>query len=302
MKLLRHLVVLLAIGLISASAWSKETINIVRGFGINNHPSTVVKEMIRIMNSQQDKYEFVLLAKPGAGGTIATRYIAENPHNSILSISSAFIISSYTQSDSTLPSLDQFDCLMIQSTGTPVALVSKKYNTVESILKGDNINLVDQGATSISGFAAQTLQSHNSTMQTASTKSQADALVLLMGEHADAGFVYYGEVKPQIDAGNLNLLGVTGNKQPADHKTVLLKKHIPVLGSLTVSQSIFAHKDMDIRKRNEIYALLKYAQQTTDVKKLYGHDNSNGVSANFNRVDNNKQFVQEQKFWNNLIK
>lgn len=300
MKLLRHLVVLFVIGILSTSAWSKETINIVRGFGINNHPSAVIKEIMRIANANQNKYEFVLLAKPGAGGTIAIRHVAENPSNSILSISSAFIISHYTQTESTIPGLDNFECLLIQSTDTPVALVSKKYTRVESLLQGP-INIVDQGTTSVSGFAAQSLQTYNSNIQRVSTKSQADAMVLLMGEHADAGFVYYGESKTQIDGGNLNLLGITGNHQPSDRKTVLLKKYVPILEKLTVSQGVYAHKDMDLKKRDEIYAILKQAQSSKEVKMLYVTDNSNGLPANFNKSHNKNYFIQEQKFWLNII-
>lgn len=301
MKLLRQIVMLFVIGIVSTSAWSKETINIVRGFGLNNHPSTVIKEMIRVANSKQNKYEFVLLGKPGAGGAIATRYVTDNPSNSILSISSAFIISAHTQTEMSFPGLDNFDCLGIQSTDAPVALVSKKHSNVENILKGTLVNIVDQGTTSVSGFATHSLQSYNANIQNVATKSQADALILLLGEHADAGFVYYGEAKPQIDAGNLNLLGITGPHQPAGYKTVLLKKYVPVLGKLTISQGVYAHNDMDIQKRNEIYAILKQAQNTQDVKRLYGNDTSNGIPANFNRSQNNKHFAQEQNFWSNII-
>ena len=301
MKLLRYFVMLFAVGILSTSAWSKETINIVRGFGINNHPSTVIKEMIRIANSKQNKYEFVLLPKPGAGGTIAARYVVEDPNNSILSISSAFIISAYTQPESSMSALDNFDCLGIQTTGVSLVLVSKKHTKVESILQGNLINIVDQGATSVPGFASQSLQSLNSGIQTVTTKSQADAMVLLMGEHVDAGFLYYGEAKPHIDAGNLHLLGITGSQQPSENKTVLLKKYVPILEKLTVSQGVYAHKDMDASRRDEIHVILRQAQNSIDIKKLYGTGNSNGVPANFNRVQNNKYFAQEQKFWFGVI-
>lgn len=301
MKLLRNIVMLLVIGILSTSAIAAETINIVRGFSLNSHPANVLKEMISIMNARQTKYEFVLLSKPGAGGIIATKFVADNPANSLLSISSAFIMATNNhQSGVAIPPLTEFDCLLVQATDIPLVLVSKKYNNIDSILQGSKINLVDQGTTSVSGFASQVFQKYNPNIEIAATKTQPEALMLVIGEHADAGFVYYDAAKPHIDAGNLNLLGITGNQHPSDRQTVLLKKYIPVLDKLTISQSVYAHSSMNINKRNEIHALLKQAQNSPQIKKMYTNDD--GILPNFSRSQNNKYFVQEQKYWSSTSK
>ena len=146
----------LAVVLLGAStfALAVETITILWAFNIGSNQANTVRLMIDELNRSQDKYQFVIASKPGAGGTIAANAVAENPNNTLVSMSSSFIIRPYFEKNEPTHNLDNFVPLLVQGTGTPMYVVSSKFASIEQALNAPNLSVGVSGIGSISHMLA----------------------------------------------------------------------------------------------------------------------------------------------------
>ena len=115
-----------ALVLVSAalSASARETIQIIYGFSAADNSANYSRTLAEEANKIQDKYNFIFDAKPGAGGTVAARYVANTP-NTILSTSSAFFIRASVFPNESY-NLSDFTTLMSECTA-PMVITSSKY-------------------------------------------------------------------------------------------------------------------------------------------------------------------------------
>ena len=83
------LATLAAVGCLTAH--SAETVTIVWGWSLGDPMAQYSRSLVDEANKAQNKYTFVLDAKPGAGGAIAAKHVERTP-NSILATSTAFFV------------------------------------------------------------------------------------------------------------------------------------------------------------------------------------------------------------------
>ena len=101
-------VVAVAFVFTTAHAQSKEDISIVWGFNIGSTQANVLRTMIQELNKSQSKYNFNLVHRLGAGGTIAANSVTSNPQNTIVGMSSSFINRPYYEKKEVTQNLDKF--------------------------------------------------------------------------------------------------------------------------------------------------------------------------------------------------
>ena len=129
----KKLVIIAALAL-SSLAQARETINIVWGFAIGSNQANTVRIMCEELNTAQDKYTFVLVHKPGAGGTIAANSVVSDPANTLVSMSSSFIIRPLFEKTEPTHNLDNYIPVLVQGTGSPLYVVSGKYTNMNQVL------------------------------------------------------------------------------------------------------------------------------------------------------------------------
>ena len=122
----------------------------------------VAANMHRVMadeaNKTQSKYNFILVPKSGAGGTIAANTVENQFENTLVAMSSSFIIRPYFEKDKTIVhNLDNYLPILVQAEGTPIVATSKKYNDFNKIDQNDVINIGVAGIGSLSYFVGNIL-------------------------------------------------------------------------------------------------------------------------------------------------
>ena len=81
---------LIAVG-VSLSANAAETITIVSGYNAAATVHNAMYKIIDIANKSQNRYNFILDFKPGAGGVVALNYISQNPTTRVALLSTGII-------------------------------------------------------------------------------------------------------------------------------------------------------------------------------------------------------------------
>lgn len=284
----------------SSALFAAETINIVWGFNMGSNQANTVRLIIQEANQIQDKYKFVLESRPGAGGTVAANAVSSNPQNTIVSMSSSFIIRPLFETDAAAThKLENFTPILVQGNGSPLVFVSTKYKTLEEVLSAKNINIGVSGIGSISHVAAQQIMSKNNSAQIVNFKNSIEAVTAALGGHIDVALTFINDIE-SFDTSVLNVLAYTGNGYGIENKKLLLKnKGFTDSENLTSNFAIFASKDMDPVKFKELHEILLLANFRPAVVENYRRDFLIPIALNIEQ--SNDWYNAQIKFWKILI-
>lgn len=300
MTFLKRFVTLFILAISSHCVLAVETINIVWGFSIGSNQANTVRLMIDEINKTQDKYQFVLVSKPGAGGTISANAVATNPQNTIVSMSSSFIIRPLFEKKEPTHNLDNFVPVLVQGVGSPLLFVSSKYQTIEQVLATRDISIGVSGIGSISHLAANELANKNRNVQIVNFKNTIEASTAAAGGHVDVAVGFAPDVQPLIDAKKLRVIGYTGATELPGHQNLLLAKHgLKDSNSLTANFAIFASKEMDPARRVELHSLLLRANFRPAVIESYHRDHL--IVSALNLDQSLTWYRAEREYWKKQV-
>jgi tripartite-type tricarboxylate transporter receptor subunit TctC len=257
--MIKKLVLIFALTLTSM-AQARETINIVWGFSIGSNQANTVRLMCEELNTAQDKYTFILVSKPGAGGSIAANTVSKNPTNTLVSMSSSFIIRPFFEKTETTHDLDNFVPILVQGTGSPLYIVSGKYTNMNQVLTAPNVSVGISGSGSISHMVASEIASINKTANIVFFKSMQDASTAAAGGHIDTAIGLYMDVKSVLDSNKVEILAYTGKVDMLNKNMLATQFKISEARELTANYAIFASKEMPQDRYVELHKLLTWAQ------------------------------------------
>jgi tripartite-type tricarboxylate transporter receptor subunit TctC len=280
--------------------FAAETIHIVWGFNMGSNQANTVRIMIEEINQMQNKYKFVIDSRPGAGGTVAANAVAASPQNTIVSMSSSFIIRPLFESDlAATHNLENFTPILVQGNGSPLVFVSKKYRSFDEVLGANNINIGVSGIGSISHIAAQQIILKNNSAQIVNFKNSIEAVTAALGGHIDIAVTFISDIE-SFDKSMINVLAYTGNGYGIENKKLLLKnKGFTDSENLTSNFAIFASRNMDPVKFKELHEILMLANFRPAVVENYRRDFLTPVALN---IDQSRNWYNNQiKFWKTLI-
>ena len=197
----------------SLNSYATESINILWAFNIGSNQANTIRLIIDEANKSQNKYEFRIDGKPGAGGTTAANFVNENPNNTVVGMSSSFFIRpAFEGGKNPVHNLDTYRPILVQSEGSPLVFVSNKFTSFKDAVKQPNLTIGVSGIGSISHLAANELVKKNSTATVVNFKNMIDASTAAGGGHVDIAVGFYADLKPLLDANRLNIIGYTGKK------------------------------------------------------------------------------------------
>jgi tripartite-type tricarboxylate transporter receptor subunit TctC len=246
------------------------------------------------------QYKFVIDSRPGAGGTVAANAVAASPQNTIVSMSSSFIIRPLFESDlAATHNLENFTPILVQGNGSPLVFVSKKYRSFDEVLGANNINIGVSGIGSISHIAAQQIILKNNSAQIVNFKNSIEAVTAALGGHIDIAVTFISDIE-SFDKSMINVLAYTGNGYGIENKKLLLKnKGFTDSENLTSNFAIFASRNMDPVKFKELHEILMLANFRPAVVENYRRDFLTPVALN---IDQSRNWYNNQiKFWKTLI-
>lgn len=242
----------------------------VWGFAVGSTQGTYFRAILEQANKEQNKYEFVFEHKPGAGGSIASKYVFDqHPRVVVLAHSSAYFIRPYLYPD-TIYNFEQFKPLMIM--GFASAVLVTKQKTLEQLLKQPRIILGTAGPGSSTHLIAETfakeLRGKEITM--VHFKDTNEAFVNVMGGHIDATFEFLGDAKARA-TNETSLLGLTGKIR---HEGLPLLRDLGFKDMVNLSTifAIYVNRQMPESTVKELQTILLKAEKHESVQRLYKSD------------------------------
>ena len=294
----KHFFAGVAVALTATAATAAETINILWAFNIGSNQANTVRYIIDEANSQQNKYKFVLENKKGAGGSIAANYVLQNPQDTLVAMSSSFFIRPASKPNES-HDLDKFKTTLVQATGAPLVLVSKKYQSLFEVMQQKNATIGVSGVGSISDMIATQLKGSNSTLNVVQFKGMVDATVAAAGGHVDTAVTYAVDAQPFIDSGDLKIIAYTGNKDILSYKNMTFEAQgVKGLDNLTANYGIFSSNEMPESKSKELYSILSKANSAIKVAASYDRDLLTPVKIDYDKSQD--WYDSQREYWQGL--
>lgn len=268
---------------------AQETINVLWGFNVGANSANSVRVICDELNKSQNKYTFVFSGKPGAGGTIAANAVTANPNNTLVGMSSTFIIRPYFEKNEPTHNLDHYTPILVQGNGSPLTFVSGKYTKLEHAIANPNLSIGVSGIGSISHLAANELVLLNKNATIVNFKSALDAGTAAAGGHVDLAIAFDPDVVPFVEGGKVDVLARTG--API--------KQLPDAAKLTANYAIYASTAMDPSRFKEIHQMMIAINTKPAVVNSYKRDLLNPVTLNLEQ--SHTWYTNERAFWKRQV-
>lgn len=276
-----------------------ETISIVWGFNIGSNQASTLRLIADHANKSQLKYNFIVESKPGAGGSVAANHVLRNPNTSIVGMSSSFFIRPSVETTGA-HDLDKFKPVLVQGTGTPLFVVSKKYKNINELLKQENPSIGISGIGSISDMVANALKEKNPKLNIITFKGMVDAAIAAGGGHVDAAISIIDDAKPIIDAKEVTVIGYTGLVDIKEYPGLQLTKFgIQGTDKLVANFAIFASNDMSNEKYIEIHNILAKSSKSEVVLGSYKKDLV--IPSDISLEKSTEWYTSERQYWKNTV-
>lgn len=298
LSLVRVITTLLLV-FVATAASSKETITILWGFNMGSNQANTVRLLCDELNQSQNRYKFVIGHKPGAGGTIAANEVVANPANTLVSMSSSFIIRPYYEKGVATHNLDNFKPIFVQGTGSPLFIVSSKYRTINDLLSASNLSIGVSGIGSISHLAADEITRSVKNANIVNFKDMPEATISAAGGHIDAAVGLLPDLQGMLAAGKIQVLGYTGRIEVKEYPGLMLSKQLPKLENLTANYAIFASNNMPAERFAEIHDMLVRVNGHRAVTESYRRDLVTNINLNVDQ--STSWYNNERAYWKSQI-
>jgi tripartite-type tricarboxylate transporter receptor subunit TctC len=284
--------ILLSLG---ALAHAGETITVVYAFSVSDTMANYSRVLVEEANKAQDKYTFVFDAKPGAGGSIASRHVANTP-NTILATSGAFFVRpNFFPNES--HKISDFRELLPQ-TSAPMSAASVKYKSWKEIPTNAPINIGVSGLGVVSHLSSVQIMTKYPNATIVPFKSTTDALMSMLSGNLDISIGFMGEQEKWVngeDGKKVTILGITGSKSVNGRPTYVSSGFPQVFTKMSNPNHLVAPRSMPEEKFTELRNILYKASRTDAVLNTYQVDFGSPLDVPTNKLD--AWYNEQAKHW-----
>lgn len=278
----------------ATSVSAAQVVPIVWPFAPGSQQANYIRAIAEEANTQQSKYTFVFENKPGAGGSIAARYISNHSSLAIMSSSSSFFVRPefYPNESHTVAN---YKPVLIQCTGQPFSILGSKYKTFDEVRKQKSISIgINNG--SIVEAIAREFKTHlpNTDLILVPYPGTLQATVDTLSGNVDLTVDLPADTLQHIEAGKLTVVGSTGTIENKNYPT-FSKQGVKGFEGLTVNYQMVVPVTTDPLTTRELHDILRKASNTSKLKSMMAADLCNGVDVDFAKT--NEIFDQWVKYW-----
>lgn len=280
----------------SFSVSAAENITLIYSWSPSDSIANTQRNLAMEANKLQDKYTFLFDAKPGAGGTVAARHVANTP-NTILVTSSAFFIRATVYPNESY-NLSDYTTLMAQCTA-PMVITSSKYKSWKDVPKDRPLNIGTSGLGVTTHMAALQVVNRYPNVQVVPFKSTSEALVNMVGGQTDfhVGFLSEPEAWAKENNKTVNVLGITGNRVTNGHATLANQGFDPVTDRMGVPFQLIVPNTMSETKARELRGILQRAAKAQSVRNSMAIDYCHPTE---DRKDLESWYNDQRELWKKL--
>lgn len=262
------LAIILAVFAFSAQA--KETITIVYSWTASDNAANFYRTLAFESNKIQDKYTFVVEAKPGAGASIGANYVDNNPDTTILAHSSALFIRPLFYPEGSYD-VKSFKSIMPMCTA-PFIVTSTKYKSWKEVPTDKPLTIGQSGNGTTTHLVAAQVAKNYPNMKVIAFKSTTDAFMSVLNGSTDFAVGFMGDAEAWLGPNSTKkvyVLGTTGKQPIKGIVTVptLASQGFPVdLKDMNTAQQLFVSTKLPADKFKEVRAIFVKAATEKSVK------------------------------------
>ena len=206
---MKHYLISLCLMLVSGISYAQKTITVIWPFGVGDTQAQYSRSLIETVNDQQKKYTLIFNNKPGAGATVAAKYVGEHADTVLAGTTSFFVRPIFFPNES--HNTSQFRPLMTQCSA-PMVIISSKYRSWKDLDTNQRITIGISGMGATTHLIAMEIKQKYPGIDPIAYKGTREASIDVMNGALDLAVGFMGEVEPYIDDGKLYALGITGNR------------------------------------------------------------------------------------------
>jgi tripartite-type tricarboxylate transporter receptor subunit TctC len=254
-----------------------------------------IRAIVEEANKLQNKYIFNFESKPGAGGTIATRYVQDYQGIAILSSSSSFFARPVFYPNESYQT-SNFTPVMIECTGQPYVIVSSKYKTIEELNKEKELTVgVILGA--MSEVLARQLQTKlpNTKLIFVGFNGTVQGTQEVIAGRLDLNVSVPEDSNKWLSSGKINVIGISGTKNIMEMKT-FHSQGISGFEDLVGNYMMVTRTNVPDNIIEEMNLILTEAsKKSSSLKSLY--ESAGCTFSNSTLEQSNQSFAKWKKYW-----
>jgi tripartite-type tricarboxylate transporter receptor subunit TctC len=281
MKIVK-LISALAVAVLSLTAWATpQPVQVVWPFAPGSSAAIMTRNLIDSANQQQNKYQFVFVNKPGAGGAVAARYTATTP-NAVLLSGTGFYTRPLMYHES--HSADQFQLISTFCSGVPMGMFVRKYSSVNELKNKELTVGIMPG--SINQLFVKSLMQNNPEFKFVEVpfKNTPEQMTSMLGGHIDISIDF-------MSAGNLarmpadaKVLGISGTRTVMNVLSLNSMK-VNGLENMVTSYYILAPRTMDSAAAQALNQIFNSATTGSAVQQSCTDEAGRIETTAFDRVE-----------------
>lgn len=274
-----------------------QTVPIIWPFSVGSNQVTFIRHIIEDANKQQNKYNFVVDFKAGAGGYIAARYVQDYKGLAIISSSSSFFSRPVFYPNES-HKVEDFKPVYIECTGQPYLILSSKFKSFDELKKQERLT-IGANLGSITEAMVRELQASLPNVKVDLVPYASGTLgptQEVLAGRLDLNVDLPGESMQFVESGKLNVVGSSGTTDYKNMKT-FNSQGLKGFAGLTSSYGMYVKKDTDPAVTKELHEILSKSAIAAGSKlqDAYARDYCQGV--NLTLKESNDTFDKWVKYW-----
>jgi len=273
-----------------------QQVPIVWPFSVGSNQVNFIRTIIDDANKKQNKYNFYVEFKPGAGGTIAARYVENYKNVALLSTSSSFFVRSFYYPNES-HAVENFKPVLIKCTGQPLAVVSKNFSNIDE-LKNQKRLTIGANFGSLTETIVRQLQQTlpGVEIDIIPFPGTVQGTQEVLAGRLDLNVDTPGESLQWLDLGRINMIGSSGTVENKHFRT-FNNQGVKGFSGLTNNYMMVASVKTDPVVVKELHEILRSSAQATSVRlrEFYARDYC--VEADLNFKQTNDIFNKWSTYW-----
>jgi tripartite-type tricarboxylate transporter receptor subunit TctC len=275
---------------------SPQSVAIVWPFSVGSNQVNFIRVIIDDANKRQNKYQFYVEFKPGAGGSIAARYVENHKNLALLSTSSSFFVRSFYYPEES-HKVENFKPVLIECTGQPMAVVSKNFSSIDE-LKNQKRLTIGANFGSLTEAVVRQLQQllPNTELDIIPYSGTIAGTMEVMAGRIDLNVDTPGESLQWLETDKLRSIGASGTVENKYFKT-FSSQGIREFSGLTNNYMMVASAKTDTATIKELHNILRASAQNTDVRLREYYARDYCIEADLNFKQTNDIFNKWSLYW-----
>lgn len=248
------------------SALARDTVVLAYSWTAGDKAANYYRALVDEANKIQNNINFVFEPKPGAGGTIAANYAANNP-NSVLWINSSagFIRPHLFPNDS--HDITKFRSILPMCI-SPFVIISAKYSSWQDVPKDARLSIGNSGLGTTTHLVSLQIQKNFPNMTIVPFKSTSEALLGVLSGSVDFSVGFFGDSEEYAKSNaprQVYWLGQTGREKTKGVDLLANQGFSKDLLDMSTPQQIFAARSIDPQRFSDIRKVLVQAARAPSV-------------------------------------